>query len=105
MALPSLNEAFGVAYVEALACGLPAVAVQGEGGPEEIASFGEGMLLVPPRDPDALAECVAELIGDEGRLRALSEAARHTAAGEFSWRRCGRATVSAYERAIEEGPR
>ena len=54
MALPSVDEAFGVAYVEALACGVPAIGCAGEGGPEEIAALGEGMLLVPPRDPDAL---------------------------------------------------
>jgi glycosyltransferase involved in cell wall biosynthesis len=105
MALPSLNEAFGVAYIEALACGLPAIGTRGEGGPEEIATFGDGMLLVPPRDPDALAECVAGLIGDTQKLKTLSEAARRTASEEFSWERCGRATVRAYERAIEEGPR
>ncbi len=105
MALPSFDEAFGVAYVEALACGLPAIGCEGEGGPEEIATFGEGMLLVPPRDPDKLAEAIAGLLTDESRLVALSEGARKTAADEFSWDRCGRATVRAYERAIEEGPR
>jgi teichuronic acid biosynthesis glycosyltransferase TuaC len=105
MALPSLDEAFGVAYVEALACGLPAIGCAGEGGPEEIATFGEGMLLVPPRDPDALAEQIAGLLSDPSRLEALSQAARRTAADEFSWERCGRATLKAYERAMEEGPR
>jgi teichuronic acid biosynthesis glycosyltransferase TuaC len=105
MALPSLDEAFGVAYVEALACGVPAIGCQAEGGPEEIATFGDGMLLVPPRDPDALADCVADLLADRRRLDELSNAARRTAAEEFSWDRCGRATVRAYERAIEEGPR
>jgi glycosyltransferase involved in cell wall biosynthesis len=105
MALPSLNEAFGVAYIEALACGLPAIGCRGEGGPEEIAAAGDGMLLVPPRDPDALAETIGELLLDDARLTQLSAAARKTAAGEFSWERCGRATVDAYERALEEGPR
>jgi glycosyltransferase involved in cell wall biosynthesis len=105
MALPSVDEAFGVAYVEALACGLPAVGCRGEGGPEEIAGFGDGMLLVPARDPDALADCVGELLASKGRLAELSAAARRTAEAEFSWERCGRATVAAYERALEEGPR
>jgi len=105
MALPSLDEAFGVAYVEAMACGLPAIGCRGEGGPEEIAALGGGMLLVPPRDPDALAAQIAELFTDDERLNELSRAARNTAADEFSWERCGRATVDAYERAVEEGPR
>jgi teichuronic acid biosynthesis glycosyltransferase TuaC len=105
MALPSLDEAFGVAYVEAMACGLPAIGCRGEGGPEEIAALGGGMLLVPPRDPDALAAQIAELFTDDERLNELSRAARNTAADEFSWERCGRATVEAYQRAVEEGPR
>jgi glycosyltransferase involved in cell wall biosynthesis len=106
MALPSLDEAFGVAYVEAMACGLPAIGCKGEGGPEEIAALGGGgMLLVPPRDPDALAAQIGELFTDQQRLNQLSDVARRTAADEFSWERCGRATVEAYERAIEEGPR
>ena len=53
MAMPSEDEAFGVAYAEALACGVPAIGCAGEGGPEEIAALGEGMILVPPRDPEA----------------------------------------------------
>jgi glycosyltransferase involved in cell wall biosynthesis len=105
MALPSLDEAFGVAYVEAMACGLPAIGCRGEGGPEEIATYGEGMLLVPPRDPDALAAQIADLLSNEQRLTELSNAARKTAAEEFSWERCGRETVKAYQQAIEEGAR
>jgi teichuronic acid biosynthesis glycosyltransferase TuaC len=105
MAMPSLNEAFGVAYVEALACGLPAIGCKGEGGPEEIAAAGEGMLLVPPRDPDSIAAEAAGLLGDRARLDQLAAGARKTAAEEFSWDRCGRATLKAYERAVEEGPR
>jgi glycosyltransferase involved in cell wall biosynthesis len=105
MAMPSIDEAFGVAYIEAMACGVPAIGCKGEGGPEEIASYGEGMLLVPPRDPDALAEAIGSLLSDDARLKEFAEAACRTAADEFSWERCGSATVRAYEQALEEGPR
>ena len=41
-ALPSIDEAFGVAYVEAMAGGVPAIGCRGEAGPEEIAASGAG---------------------------------------------------------------
>jgi glycosyltransferase involved in cell wall biosynthesis len=104
MAMPSVDEAFGVAYVEALACGVPAIGCAGEGGPEEIAAAGEGMLLVPPRDPAALAGAIADLIGAPERLAALAEAARRTAAGHFGRDACGHATMAAYRDAVERGP-
>jgi teichuronic acid biosynthesis glycosyltransferase TuaC len=100
MALPSVDEAFGVAYVEALACGLPAIGCRGEGGPEEIASLGGGMVLVPPRQPPVLRGVIEGLLGDPAELESLGEAARRTAAEHFSWEACGRATVAAYERAL-----
>ncbi|MGZ4203235.1 MAG: glycosyltransferase [Thermoleophilaceae bacterium] len=105
MAMPSQDEAFGVAYIEALACGLPAIGCRGESGPEEIASLGEGMLLVPPRDPDSLAQAIADVLEQPGRLDELSRAAAATAAANFSWQHCGETTVAAYERALAEGPR
>jgi glycosyltransferase involved in cell wall biosynthesis len=100
MAMPSVDEAFGVAYVEALACGIPAIGCAGEGGPAEIAAAGEGMVLVPPRDPPALASAIGQLIADGDRLAALSEAARRTAHEHFGREACGRATVAAYREAI-----
>ena len=101
MVMPSVDEAFGVAYVEAMACGVPAIGCRGESGPEEIAALGGGMLLVTPKDPDALAETVTKVLEDDG---ALGAAARATASENFSWERCGHDTVAAYERAIAEGP-
>ena len=96
MALPSEDEAFGVAYVEALACGVPAIGLESEGGPREIAACGPGMLLVPPRDPAALADAIRRVLDDP----ALADEARRTATEHFSWQRCGRDTVAAYRDAL-----
>jgi teichuronic acid biosynthesis glycosyltransferase TuaC len=98
MALPSENEAFGVAYIEALARGVPAIGRAGESGPEEIARLGGGMLLVPPRDPLALAQAIERARSDA----ALPQQARATARANFTWERCGAETVAAYEAALRK---
>lgn len=94
--LPSLEEAFGVSYVEAMAAGVPAVGTAGEDGPEEIAAAGGGIELVPPRAPQALATTIDRLLSDSGRRAALGAAARETVVREFTWDRCGDATMAAY---------
>ncbi len=98
--LPSVAEAFGVAYVEAMAAGVPAIGARGEDGPEEIAAAGGGIELVAPGDRRALADKIDALLGDEDRYAALRHAARDTVAREFTWERCGRETVAAYEEAL-----
>ncbi|CAA9511717.1 MAG: hypothetical protein AVDCRST_MAG69-2504, partial [uncultured Solirubrobacteraceae bacterium] len=98
--LPSVEEAFGVAYVEAMAGGVPAVGCAGEAGPEEIASCGGGLSRVPPRDPAALARELARLLGDRAVLAAQGAAARETVERCFTWERCGAATVAAYAEAL-----
>ncbi len=50
-ALPSVDEAFGVAYVEAMAAGIPAIGCRGEAGPEEIRASGGGHPARRPRRP------------------------------------------------------
>ena len=69
MAMPSTDEAFGVAYVEAMAGWLPAIGARGEPGPEEIAGAGGGLELVAPGDVAALADAIGALwrhvVGDE----------------------------------------
>jgi teichuronic acid biosynthesis glycosyltransferase TuaC len=98
--MPSVDEAFGVAYVEAMAGGLAVIGCAGEPGPEEIAAAGEGMRLVPPRDVEALAAEIDRLLSEPGGLRVLGEQARATVAAAFTWERCGAATVEAYGDAL-----
>jgi glycosyltransferase involved in cell wall biosynthesis len=100
MAMPSVDEAFGVAYVEAMACGVPAIGCAGEGGPEEIAAAGPGMLLVRPRDPEALAAVIGGVLGHDGGLAELSAQAWETATTHFGIKNCGRETVAAYREAL-----
>ena len=93
--MPSTDEAFGVAYVEAMAAGVPAIGRAGEPGPEEIAGLGGGMLLVG--DGDDLRWAIRRAVDDRA---ALGARARRTVVEHFTWERCGRATVAAYERVL-----
>ena len=99
-AMPSTSEAFGVAYVEAMAGWLPAIGAEGEPGPEEIRAAGgaqSGLTLVPPGNAYALAGEIDRLLSDAKTLRAAGAQARATVEHAFSWDACGAATVAAYE--------
>jgi glycosyltransferase involved in cell wall biosynthesis len=75
--LPSLSEGLSLALVEAMAAGTP-VAATAVGGNPELIRDGETGLLVPPRDPDALAAAIGRLLADRplaGRLAAAARAA------------------------------
>jgi glycosyltransferase involved in cell wall biosynthesis len=99
--MPGVEEPFGVAFVEAMAAGLPAIGSRGEGGPEDIAAAGPGMILVEPDDPGGLAGVLDRLTADRSELVRLGSAARETVAANFTWERCGVETVAAYRAALE----
>jgi glycosyltransferase involved in cell wall biosynthesis len=102
--MPGVEEPFGVAFVEAMAAGLPAIGSRGEGGPEDIAAAGPGMVLVEPDDPAALAGLLDQLTRDRAELARLGVAARETVAANFTWERCGVETVAAYRAALAQAP-
>jgi len=72
---PALNEAFGMAMLEAQASGLPVVAGSGA-GVGEIVIPGVSGLLVAPGDPVAFATAVREMMLDHNRRAGFAEAAR-----------------------------
>ena len=83
-ALPSLHEAFGLVYLEAMQAGLPVIASR-QGGPEDYVEEGRSGHLVPAGDVAALTAALAHLLGDAAlrcRMGALNReiAARFTAA-------------------------
>jgi teichuronic acid biosynthesis glycosyltransferase TuaC len=98
--MPSVDEAFGVAYVEAMAGAVPAIGCRGEPGPEEIAATGGGIRLVPPGEPEALAAEIRALLDDQDWRREIGAEARATVERSYTWEACGRATVAAYEEAL-----
>jgi len=73
--LPSLHEAIGVAFMEAMSCALPTVGCDVDGVPELITSGKDG-ILVPPHDPQALADTLMRLARDPALCHALGTAGR-----------------------------
>lgn len=90
--LPSLYEGFGLPLLEAMACGVPAIAANA-GALAEVA--GEAALLVDPYRVDALRDAIVRLLSD-GRLRdTLRERGLHRAR-EFSWERTAEIVLQSY---------
>jgi glycosyltransferase involved in cell wall biosynthesis len=73
--LPSVQEGFGIVFLEAMAAGLPIVACRAAAVPEVVLD-GETGVLVPPRDPDALARALADVLTRRDWARELGETGR-----------------------------
>jgi glycosyltransferase involved in cell wall biosynthesis len=99
--LASIREGFSNVVLECLAAGLP-LAVTDVGGNREAMDGESTGLLVPPRDPPALAEALERLLGDEALRRRLSEACVRRAA-RFDLERTAAETEALYERVLSGG--
>lgn len=82
--LPSEYEAFGLVLLESLAQGTPVVASR-VGGIPEVVEDGRAGLLVPPRDPAALADALRRLWSDRELARRLGEYGRTVVVPRFTW--------------------
>jgi glycosyltransferase involved in cell wall biosynthesis len=82
MLLPSELESFGLAALEAMACGVPPVATR-VGGVPELVTDGEDGYLESVGDTAAQARRVVELLTDESLHERLSQNARNTARTRF----------------------
>lgn len=77
--LPSVQESFGIVFLEAMAAGLPVVACRAAAIPEVVEDGVTG-LLVPARDPAGLAGALEALAADPERARAMGDAGRRSVA-------------------------
>lgn len=84
----SVREQFGQVLVEAMACGLPVIAVN-RGGPASIVDDPATGWLVEPDDPAALAAAMVEAVNDETDRRRRGERAREKAVAHYSWEQIG----------------
>jgi glycosyltransferase involved in cell wall biosynthesis len=97
--LPSHREGLGMSVLEAAACGRPAVATDVPGCREAV-EHGVTGLLVPARDPAALADALATLAGDAERRRAMGAAARARVEARFGLPAVRRELVALYARRL-----
>jgi glycosyltransferase involved in cell wall biosynthesis len=102
LAVPSLREGFPMVTLEAMALGVPIVATAVDGIVEQVTDGHEG-LLVPPRDPAALARALITLLTDRALAARLGQAARRRGA-EFDVSRTLAATRRVYAELLASGP-
>lgn len=93
LALPSLEEGFGLPAGEAMACGCPVLAARAGALPEVLGGAG---VLLPPDDPQAWAAAMVRLASDPGACATLS-AAGLARAGTLSWRAAATELVEVIE--------
>jgi phosphatidylinositol alpha-mannosyltransferase len=100
---PSLGgESFGIVLAEAMAVGLPVVCSD-IGGYRDVVRDGSEGLLVPPRDPEALAGALAGLLDNPARRAAMGEAAA-VAARRYAWEVVAGEVAEVYRAAMAAGP-
>jgi glycosyltransferase involved in cell wall biosynthesis len=100
--LPSRSEGVSNALLEALACGLPALATAVGGSPEVIEDGVNGV-LVPPEDAGLLADGLLHLARDPDHARTLGAAARQTIEARFSMETVVQRYEELYVRLTERG--
>ena len=100
--VPSLYEGFSLPTVEAMACGTPLVVSRGGAIPEVVGEDGRCADLVTPGDVGELAHALGALLDDPERGRRMGRAGRLRALERYSWHSVAVATVTAYERTIDD---
>jgi glycosyltransferase involved in cell wall biosynthesis len=98
--VPSHFEGFGFPASEAMACGLPVIANAAGALPEVVGSDGHAGRLVPPRDPQALADAIRDVLADPARCATMGRNARERVQRVFRWSDAAAQLVDVFEEAI-----
>jgi len=101
--LPSSQESFGLAALEAMACGVPVVASRVGGLPEVVAD-GECGFLHAPDDLEAMAESAARILGDDALHERMARAGRRLVCARFSESKVVPRYESFYESILRNPP-
>jgi glycosyltransferase involved in cell wall biosynthesis len=98
--LPSLAEGSAETTYEALACGVPVVTTPEAGS---VVRDGIDGRIVPSRDPEALANAIAEIVEDRQKRERMSRAARERA-HDYTWERYGERLLAVLRQKFEDKP-
>jgi glycosyltransferase involved in cell wall biosynthesis len=98
--LPSRQEGFSVAILEALACGTPAIVSDACHFPE-VAEVGAGEVV--PLDATAIAAALGRVLADAGRRERMGEAGRGLVAARFTWPAIAARTIETYAGMVGAG--
>lgn len=93
---PSLYEGFGLAPLEAMACGAPVITSNTSSFPETI---GDAGFLIDPRNVDAFADGIYDVLSDD-ELRCDMVQKSINRAKLFDWNKCAKETLNVYEEAL-----
>ena len=94
--LPSYREAFGIAYLEAMAYGLLAIGVEGE-GPQAFIKHHETGLLVKPRDVESLVNTLLAIFQQRERMQKIAKQGRAHVLQQFTWRNHAEVLLKVYQ--------
>ncbi|HEX3178491.1 MAG TPA: glycosyltransferase [Methylomirabilota bacterium] len=98
---PSVYEPFGIINLEAMACETPVVA-SAVGGIVEVVEDGKTGLLVPPAQPEVLAQALTRVLDNPELGRRMGKAGRARVEARFSWASVAERTEEVYAEAIAE---
>jgi glycosyltransferase involved in cell wall biosynthesis len=100
LVLPSVREQFGQVIVEAMACGLPAIAVDAY-GPAEIIDHGETGWLVEPDDLTSLTNALVEAVNRPAERRRRGANAAREARARYAWPSLAQRVADIYDDAVD----
>jgi glycosyltransferase involved in cell wall biosynthesis len=100
LVLPSYNENFGMAVLEAMAVGCPAVVTEEVGLADVVRESGGG--IVTPGDPHLLAQAIASVIASPEKRLAMGMAGIRTAQERYGWQSSAKAMQAVYLQCLQD---
>jgi len=100
-AFPSLREGMPLSVLEAMACGLPVIG-SNVPGIKDIIIDGENGILVPPRNPEKLADAILTILNDRTLRQKIGQNARELILKKYSWEVVLDRIMETYYEALED---